>query len=940
MADNPLDKIKIGHLNTRSLVSSFVNVSNFIVQNHFSIFCLTETWLTKDTPSNLISIPGYNILRRDREAGRGGGVAIYFRSNYRVEEIKLDFLNEHDLNEHLWINIRRGVYSFAVGVIYRPPQNNITQCIQCVDNIMSYLTPLINTIIVTGDININLFNLNNPLTVCFDAYGFSQVVDEPTRVTEFSSTLIDPIFVSTIDLVINHGTINADEISDHRAVWCMLNIPEGKNRSKLYTFRDFKQFDQNSFLSDLQMFNWNQLLYIRDINLKIQYLTDGILSLFNRHAPVRTVRLSKPYAPWRTDTIKLLQKERDIAFVKYKHNKTAQNFSNYKTVRNLYTAALRREQSAYLKFSENENSNKIWKRLKALNILSKQKSELPTELRDPNTLNEHFLNNFTADNVNDNIKNYYATHTHGDGSFSFSLVTPEIIRKIVSNMSSNACGSDNISLIMIKLSLPVLSPYITHIINICLETGYFPEVWKIAVVSPVPKKSNPTCFNDLRPISLLPVLSKILEKVVCIQLTDYFNEHHLFPINQSGFRTGYSTTALLLNISDNIIRTLDKSMATVVVLLDFSKAFDCVNHELLCLKLKYYGLDDIAINFFYSYLFDRSQFIRTNCGTSITSRVTSGVPQGSILGPLLFLVYTFDMSRVINTTTLFSYADDQQLLYTFNPTQDNIEIVSRNINSDLSALNMHCKGHNLKLNPQKTITMLFSPKSAYARLKANLKISIEDEVLTFVESARNLGVIFDTKLRFQEHLSNVMKKCYSRLKILYSNKLIINFKTRKKLCECFVLPLFYYCLILYYPCLDMLSKNRIQKVQNTCCRFVCNLRKYDHISSKFSELNWLKIEETFKYHLLLFTHRLMLTSIPSYLKEKIVYRNQIHDRNIRSDLTLTMPHHSTALFQRSYTFNAVRSYNNIDNILKCLNIYCFKKKLKQDLIRHGSRTNL
>lgn len=290
------------------------------------------------------------------------------------------------------------------------------------------------------------------------------------------------------------------------------------------------------------------------------------------------------------------------------------------------------------------------------------------------------------------------------------------------------------------------------------------------------------------------------------------------------------------------------------------------------------------------------------------------------------------MSRVINKSALFSYADDQQLLYTFNPTQDNIHIARRNINNDLSALNVHCKEHNLKLNSQKTMIMLFSPKSVYAQLRDSLKISIGDESLTFVESAKNLGVIFDSNLRFREHLANVVKKCYLRLKILYSNKSILNFKTRKKLCESFVLPLFYYGCILYYPCLDVLSKNRVQKIQNTCCRFVYGLRKYDHISSKIADLNWLTMERTFTHHLLVFGHKLILTSTPSYLKEKITYRNQIHNRVIRTGCNLTMPQHSTALFQRSFSYNIVRSYNMISNHVKSLNINCFKKKVKANLI--------
>lgn len=928
MSNMSQNKFKLGHLNTRSLVASFGDVSNLITANCFDVFAVSESWLNVNVSDNILHVPGYRVIRKDRE-GRGGGLVAYIHARYEYEEVDINIENS-GIVEQLWINIRYKKMSLLVGIVYRPPQNNVTDCIEVFDNVLSRIVPIYDKIIVTGDVNINLFNLCNPLSQCFNSYGFSQVVDEPTRITQHSATLLDPIFISDMELFCNSGTLNADIISDHRLVFCNLNITVKRSKQKMYTFRDFKNFEHESFMTDLNITPWQNILYLNNIDEKVNFLTENIIRLFDIHAPIRTVRINKPHAPWLTDVIKHIMKVRDRAFDKYKKSRTQANWENYKELRNFTTAAIKREKAAYLNYSDERDSNQLWKRLKAMSIQSKSKPSLPENLQNFTEINEYFSKVYNNDKADYNIVNRYLTSKFKENAqFTFTLVSPEEIKDVILHLKSNACGVDKISLQMLKLCMPVILVYITHIINLCLEQGKFPDYWKNAVICPIPKISSPLEYKDLRPISLLSVLSKILEKVVYLQLNYFFNQHKIFPINQSGFRRQHSTTTALLNISDNIIGGLDQSLATALVLLDFSKAFDTVDHDLLCAKLQYYGIEKKALMFFQSYLSNRYQMVRTNLGISQPEPIPSGVPQGSILGPLLFLVYTFDLYTKVENCNIQSYADDTQVYLKFDPTK--YHIAADKINKDLANISQYCREHKLKLNSNKTVTMLFCSRSHYEYLKMNLRLKIDDQQLSFESHAKNLGIIFDEKFRYIEHVNNLLRKSYVCLKLLYANKSILNYKVRKKLCETMVMPIFYYCDIVYYPCLDKSTKNRLQKVQNTCCRFVHNLRKFDHISDKFKQLNWLNIHNTWLYHLLVFVQRLLITSTPDYLKNKLVPRREIHGRTIRDNNMLTMPQHSSAIFQRSFSYTAVHHYNMLNITIKSYSLVKFKKELKSYL---------
>lgn len=450
------------------------------------------------------------------------------------------------------------------------------------------------------------------------------------------------------------------------------------------------------------------------------------------------------------------------------------------------------------------------------------------------------------------------------------------------------------------------------------------------MITPLPKVNNPVTYNELRPISLVPLLSKILEKIVYRQLNEYLSVNNVLPVNQSGFRKGHSTNTALINMSDNIIRALDKGQATVLVLLDFTKAFDTIDHSLLVAKCNYFGLNPVSCKFIESYLNNRTQRVVINNEVSCDLHIASGVPQGSVLGPLLFLLYTSDLHKQVNHCNAQFFADDTQLYHHLSIST--FQHATAVINNDLSNINNYAHKHNLKLNPSKSKVLLISSKNQRENLKSVISIKIDDQMIPFVNKAKILGVVFDESLRFIDHTNDILKQCYVRLKLLYSSKHILNKENKKMLCESLILSKIAYCNIMYYPCLDTITCNRLQKTQNTCCRFINSLRKYDHLTNAFVDLQWLKLNNLFKYHFLVFVKRLLNTATPKYLRDKLVSREAIHNINVRFPTTLTMPQHKTAIFQRSFTYNAVKLYNYLSIDIKSSSVTLFRKKLKEYLI--------
>lgn len=344
--------------------------------------------------------------------------------------------------------------------------------------------------------------------------------------------------------------------------------------------------------------------------------------------------------------------------------------------------------------------------------------------------------------------------------------------------------------------------------------------------------------------------------------------------------------------------------------MDYSKAFDTINHELMVDILHYIGIGNKAIQLFKSYLLHRYQAVRIKHNISTFLKVNTGVPQGSILGPTLFSTYTHNFPSIFLTFIQHYYADDTQLYIHFFP--DEREQIVAAINYDLQNLEIFSKNHCLKLNSSKTNAIVFGKCAARQKFVHNAdNILLGNDKIKFSKKVKNLGVWLDDDLRFTNHISGCLQGAYTSLKLLFQCRSILDRITKSMLCNALVLSKLNYCDILYHSCLTEFDARRIQKLQNSCLRLIFGIRKYQHISHTFRVNKWLNMRNRRKLHTLCFYHKLLTDKIPPYLCNGISYRTDVHNLNIRHKNTLTIPRHVSQYYRRSFSFCIADVMNNL-----------------------------
>lgn len=663
----------------------------------------------------------------------------------------------------------------------------------------------------------------------------------------------------------------------------------------------------------------------------VEFFNSNLVYLYNIHAPVKTSRFTKKPAPWLTDNLRLMMKLRNKALLKYKKLKSDIALAEYKDLRNFVSMAVKNEKKAYLNHKFRTDPGGFWKTVKHLNI-NNNSSQCCKSSYSPSELNTYFVEGIPAVDASHDVifeKYFGKRHDNSGNFFEFTRVDESLVDKIISNIKSNARGTDEIDIKMLLYISPYLTSHITYIVNKCLESSTFPKAWKNSNVIPVPKVANPEEYAQFRPISILPTISKILERIVHNQVSEYVKTNNILPSTQSGFRPNHGTSTALLHVTDDIYRACDSGRGTVLVLLDYSKAFDTLDHNTLCSKLKYFGFCDEAVIFFQNYLSGRQQRVCVGSAVSDFLPVSRGVPQGSILGPLLFSIYTADFSTYLNTCLSHQYADDFQIYHSFYSL--NVESAITNINKDLQNIADISKAHSLLLNSSKSKLLLFG-KVDQRLLDNNLKISIDGSQLTLSNQCRNLGLILDTNMRFESHVSELVQKAYYKLKVLYMHKDHLSTDIKLRLCDTLILSVLSYCNVVYWPALTNREKNSLQKIQNSCLKFCYNQRKFDHVSPLFEASGWLKLNERFVLQMATLTHKILLNNSPEYLYSKLTPGTSIHSRLTRNCQRLTIPKHRSAQFQRCFSYNAVRIYNSIETKLKALtSLETFKKSVKKSL---------
>lgn len=922
-----MDKLNFSHFNVRSLCSNFVAFRDFVVDGQFDIFGLSETWLSEKIASSSLTIPDYNIIRSDR-IGRGGGTTFYIKKCYKFQNLELP-ASESGL-EQLWISIKINGKNICFGTLYRPPNVNLLGCLTDLENSISTFLPSYDMLVFGSDFNVDLLTNNNSKIVLmnfFEKYGLHQTVKVPTRITNSNSSLIDIIVTSCSDMITDTETLLMDDISDHCLVTCKVNVQRKTAGVRFSTFRDYKNFNLVEFDHDMYNMDFDKIFVLHEVDDIVNHFTKLVTYLFDKHAPYKKVRFTKPPAPWITTNIKFMMRLRNKALTKFKKHKTEAAWQDYKQLRNLVTSSLRNEKKAYLSYQFKTNPKEFWLTLRRLNI----HPGMPSHHEDTGTadeFNEFFINSVPKLCIDDNTNTYLQTYMSSkflDDSnlFNFLEVDEKSILRVVREIKSNAKGCDGIDKGMIDLILPHLLRHITFIINTCIKKNHFPAAWKIANIIPTAKNSNPVRLSDYRPISILPFLSKVLEKIMHKQLTDFVNVSKILPFTQSGFRSRHSTATALLKVSDDLFRICDKGDTGCLLLLDYSKAFDTLNHRILLEKLQYFGFSDCSLKLMACYLAGRQQrvFIRESPSTLLP--VDRGVPQGSILGPLLFSIYTADFKTYLKNLSSHQYADDFQVYCSLSK---DFKASESKINEDLRIIYDISHHHGLFLNPNKTQLIFVGKNSPDVSQKLN--IVLDNIIITPAKNCKNLGVYFDSKLRFEKHVSYILQKSYCKLKTLYLYKDFLNRDVKLTLCKSLILPLVFYCDTVYWPALLNKDKQSLTKLVNSCLRYSFGTPKFDHVSPLYKESGWLGLEQYAFIHTCILVYKIEKFQEPHYLFDILVKAADLHDLNTRKRSSYVVPKHRTALFEKSFSYYASKCYNSLPpHIKSCSSIAGFRKSL-------------
>ncbi len=864
-------KLKTLHLNIHSIPDKKGQLILLLEQLkkancEIDIILLCETFVNAQNRQQC-EINGYHFEDNYRKNIGRGGVAIYIHDKlkYKLRDDLAIF--EEGFFESCFIEIFNGKKNFIVGEVYRVPNTNEKNFIEKYESIIDLVNQENKNLIIGTDQNLDYLKIekHNNTADFLDtnlSSGILPTITKPTRITHKTATLIDNIYIKCESAHSCKSAILLSDISDHLPCLLLLDQEFKKNNKPIQIVS--RKLDDNAvenIKNDLSKTQWN---FVEESTMDSAYssFVDAISNSLDKFAPQKICKIHPKniiQQPWMTTGLIKSSAVQDKLYKKtIGKDKSHPDVILYSSYRNNFNRLKRFAKKEYYNdkiATFRNNSSKLWRVLNEIIGQKNDKSTIASEFlvdgkltSDPQIIANGFCKFYTnvgkefaskIPQTNKNPMEYLGPKQNK--SFFLSPTDPIEVSKMISNLpNKKSSGYDTFnSLFVKKIAMQIADP-LSKLINRSFADGVVPDLMKLAKVVPIYKSKDKQLLTNYRPISLLPIFSKIIEKLVHCRLYKFILKNEILYRSQYGFREGHSTANAVTEFVSDVLKGFDNRSFTLSVFLDLSKAFDTIDHKTLLNKLEHYGIRGTALSWFNSYLANRRQYVNYNGVNSTTGLIDCGVPQGSVLGPLLFILYTNDLHSCLESSKGILFADDTTI-YITGPNRNQL---FSNMKNDIASLIEWFQANKLSLNLSKTNYMLFTPPrlqlvDQYDSDLCNLDFG--SDIIVEVPSFKFLGIHLDSQLSWTAQFNHLRSKLSSSNYALNSVKKILPIDCMKLVYYSTFQSHLNYGLLLWGPSMAKKFKDRLVILQKKAIRRVCNETYNAHTEPLFKETGILKL---------------------------------------------------------------------------------------------------
>lgn len=939
--------LNIFHMNIGKIQSHFNELMLMLAQylKKIDIIILSETWYHPSNPYSF-SIAGYTSHFTCDKHNEASGIAVYVRSDLDVQVTELNYFT---MTNCLKLDIKLKDNLLTLLAMYRSPSGNVANFLDELDQQLPRIRN--DRCLLVGDININILEQNienngHEYSDIIHGHNYIPTITQITR-EKINTRRRDQTTYKTISCIdhINYKSRKLNEIqsaiihtniSDHYSTITKLNIEKEQNNTST-TYKNYIHIDYEKLNEILSNENWNTILESNDPDYCTNLFTQTLKTKIDQYSSTKTYsNRQTPLKPWMTQALLASLRNRDrLARLTKQNPHNLRLLNYYKRVRNIVSKSIRIARDLEFKRNIDENQHdkrKLWTVIKSIIDKPNKKSKMKTITHDntdyncetdtktcANIINNYFNNigKLVSDSINSSSNDdtsYNSNILDVNQLTSFEAVTSLEILKLVKNLRNNSApGDDELQTKLLKNIIPYILTPLTHIINLSLSKGVFPTCYKNSIIVPIHKKGSTKVLTNYRPISLLTIFSKILEKTVQTQLDKYLQTNNTLTDRQYGFRKRLGTEDALIDLTTYLYDKLDKGKRVIALFLDISKAYDSIKHTKLLQQLHNIGLRDNVLTWFSSYLTDRTQQVRLNSHLSDrTNCQPFSIVQGSCLGPVLFNCF-------INTLPghsqgqVFCYADDAVICYSSDTWEETHNIAT----TDLNSINNWYNNMSLKLNFDKTNYMTFSidtrgqPNTSTIQVKDGNNTTITLQRLT---KTRYLGVLIDQHLKWTDHITQLKCKLRHLMYIFNNLKRVCSRSILREVYFALAQSLLQYCIVAWGGAYKNLT-TPLNRTLNILIRLILDKDRFFHSEDLYRIFEVPTIQETYIFKSCVFSIKKcnMWEQGQTYYNTR--QRGQVTDKTTHKSLT-----------QRHFSYVGSKIFNRIPEEIK--NTFIATKDIK------------